>query len=155
MVCIEMEYRMRIYIDTEFNDFRGDLISMALVAEDGTEFYEVLECANPSSWVAQHVMTCLLKEPIPINIFQHRLYMFLHRYNYIHLIADWPDDIHHFCEALITGPGECLNFPTIVMEMRRDLSSDNSAVPHNALHDARAIAQQDKGQQTMRNNNAS
>jgi len=38
---------MRIYIDTEFNEFQGALISMALVAADGEEFYEVLACENP------------------------------------------------------------------------------------------------------------
>ena len=55
---------MRIYIDTEFNEFKGELISMALVAEDGEEFYEVLHCANPKGWVAEHVMPFLEKEPV-------------------------------------------------------------------------------------------
>lgn len=44
---------MRFFIDCEFNEFRGELISMALVAEDGREFYEVLPCPNPGAWVAQ------------------------------------------------------------------------------------------------------
>jgi len=38
-----------------------------------------------------------------------------------------------------------LNYPPITMESRRDLSSGDSKVPHNALHDARAIAEQDIG----------
>lgn len=51
---------MNLYIDCEFNGFGGQLISMALVAEDGTEFYEVvplLEEVTP--WVAEHVMPVL------------------------------------------------------------------------------------------------
>ena len=32
---------MKLWIDTEFNEYRGALISMALVAEDGREWYGV------------------------------------------------------------------------------------------------------------------
>jgi len=133
---------MNIYIDTEFNEFKGDLISMALVAEDGKEFYEVLACPNPGPWVAEHVMPILFKDPVRMDVFQQKLQQFLYQYHSVHLIADWPEDIKHFCEALITGPGMCLNYPPLTMECRRDLSSGNSLIPHNALEDARAIADQ-------------
>ncbi len=33
---------MRYYIDTEFNGTGGQLLSLALVREDGLSFYEVL-----------------------------------------------------------------------------------------------------------------
>lgn len=133
----------RIYIDTEFNGFNGRLISMALVAEDGNEFYEVLECPKPVEWVAYNVMPFLEKDPVDGMIFQTKLQQFLHQYKKIELIADWPEDIKHFCSALITGPGLCLNHPPITMTIRQDLSSKDSKVPHNALHDARAIADED------------
>jgi hypothetical protein len=58
----------------------------------------------------------------------------------IHIIADWPEDISHFCNALLTGPGTRLNTPRLTMEVRRDLHGD-SKIPHNALEDARAIAE--------------
>jgi hypothetical protein len=32
---------MKLWIDTEFNEFGGDLISMALVADDGQELAKV------------------------------------------------------------------------------------------------------------------
>lgn len=131
---------MKVYIDTEFNEFKGDLISMALVAEDGQEFYEVLECKNPGPWVAEHVMPVLGEAPVPMEYFQFKLQQFLYQYDEIHLIADWAEDIKHFCDALITGPGLCLNYPKLTMECRRDIGSANSKVPHNALWDARAIA---------------
>lgn len=133
---------MNLYIDTEFNEFKGELISMALVAESGEEFYEVLECKNPGAWVSENVMPILFKDPIPLDVFQYRLQSFLYKFDKIHVIADWPEDIQHFCSALITGPGICLNYPPLTMESRRDLSSGDSKVPHNALYDARAIADQ-------------
>jgi hypothetical protein len=122
---------VRIYIDTEFNEFKGELISMALVAEDGSEFYEVLECTNPKSWVAQNV------------IFRMKLFGFLNEFTSLHLIADWPEDIAHFCAAIITGPGIMLNIPNFTCEVRRDLSAVNSKLLHNALEDAKALWEDD------------
>jgi hypothetical protein len=135
---------MKIYLDTEFNEFKGELISMALVAENGEEFYEVLGCANPKPWVEAHVMPHLQRDPIEPEIFQHRLWKFLCQYPSVQVIADWPEDFKHFCEALMVGPGEVLETPPISMALRRDLSSEHSGLPHNALHDARAIADQDQ-----------
>jgi hypothetical protein len=134
---------MKIYIDTEFNEFQGELISMALVAQDGSEFYEVLECENPGPWVAQNVMPILSKDPVPEHIFKMKLYGFLSEYNSIHIIADWPDDIKHFCEAVITGPGMMMNIPSFSCEVRRDLSTAASKILHNALEDARALWEAD------------
>ena len=62
------------------------------------------------------------------------------RFDTIHIIADWPEDISHFCNALLTGPGTRLNAPRLTMEVCRDLHGD-SKIPHNALEDARAIAE--------------
>jgi hypothetical protein len=129
---------MRIWIDTEFNEFKGDLISMALVAEDGQEWYEVTYCENPGQWVAQNVMPILNKDPIPKIEMQTGLSLFLSRYPSVHIIADWPEDIAHFCNLLITGPGYRLDTPPLTMEIRRDLDAV-SLLPHNALADARAI----------------
>lgn len=130
---------MRIWIDTEFNDYRGYLISIALVAEDGRYLYEVLDCENPSKWVAEHVMPALNKNPIVRNVLQIRIADFLANFNAVHIIADWPDDIRHFCDLLITGPGRRISTPPLTMEIRRDIDSITSLRPHNALEDARAI----------------
>lgn len=131
---------MRLYIDTEYNGFCGDLISMALVAEDGEEFYEVVTCDNPVEWVCDNVMPRLGKEPITSRQFQTKLSKFLNRYDKLHIVADWPEDLKHFCSVLIIGPGLRIESPPFTMECCSDLSSDNSELPHNALHDARAIA---------------
>lgn len=129
---------MNIYIDCEFNEFRGELISMALVAEDGREFYQVLPCENPGPWVAEHVMPILGRAPVSREAFQAGLCCYLSLFSTVHVIADWPEDIAHFCESLITGPGYRMGTPPLTMEVRRDLDAV-SALPHNALEDARAI----------------
>jgi hypothetical protein len=43
------------YLDCEFNGYKGDLISLALVIDDNNYFYEVLGCPNPVPWVAENL----------------------------------------------------------------------------------------------------
>jgi hypothetical protein len=129
---------VRIWIDTEFNEFQGELISMALVAEDGREFYASLGCQNPGAWVAHNVIPIIGIDPCSKGAIQQRLVFFLFQYPSVHLIADWPEDISHFCNTLITGPGMRLNTPPLTLEIRRDLDAI-SELPHNALADARAM----------------
>ena len=52
------------YLDCEFNGYKGDLISLALVIDDDNYFYEVLGCPNPVSWVAENVMPILIRNPL-------------------------------------------------------------------------------------------
>lgn len=130
---------MKLFIDTEFNEFGGDLISLAIVDEVGREFYEVLECPCPGPWVVQNVMPILGKAPTQAMELRLKMQNWLAAYDGIHLIADWPDDIRFFCEALIVGPGMRINTPPLTMEILRDIDSAASLIPHNALADAHAI----------------
>lgn len=128
---------MNIFIDCEWNEFGGDLISMALCAESGPEFYEVLPCDNPGEWVAKNVIPFLDKEPVSEEEFKNKLARYLAQFDSVNIISDWPEDISRFCEALITGPGLRLNTPPLTMRiMRIDAESEK---PHNALFDARGI----------------
>lgn len=129
---------MIIFIDTEYNGFGGDLISMALVSEDGKQWYESLGCSEPVPWVHENVMPIINIDPIPRSIFQTSLHDWLAKFEEIHIVADWPEDIAHFCNTLIIGPGYRLDTPPLTMEVRRDLDAD-SEVPHNALADAIGI----------------
>ena len=129
---------MNIWIDCEFNEFKGELISMALVDEEGREFYESVGCENPGAWVAEHVMPIIGIEPVPLQLLQSKLFVWLRKYPAIHIIADWPEDIAHFCQTLITRPGERIDTPPLTMTVRRDLDAI-SAIPHNALEDAKAM----------------
>jgi hypothetical protein len=61
----------------------------------------------------------------------------LAQFETIHVVADWPEDIKHFCIALITGPGTDLDIPPVTMEIMKIDSV--SELPHNALADARGI----------------
>lgn len=139
---------MKMWIDTEFNGFGGDLISLALVSADGKEFYEVLECAAPvEPWVQIHVMPYLNKDPIPLSTFQNKLGKYLKKFGKIELRADWPTDFELFCKMLITGPGHSIRTPPLTMEMITGLgdTATRSAIPHNALEDARAFRDMELG----------
>lgn len=131
---------MKIFIDCEFNGYRGELISMALVAEDGREFYEVVGCDNPVPWVRDNVMPILNKEEVSLDTLKLKLLSFLQSFTEeIDIVADWPEDIKHFCETLIVGPGERLTYP--VLGFRTEVCyilCGLSKIPHNALEDARA-----------------
>lgn len=135
---------MKLFLDTEFNGFGGELLSLALFPEDSSkEFYLEFEPTEEINlWVRNHVM--------PLMIFNHKwtdpihgriqLQGYLAQFETIEIIVDWPDDIKYFCEFLITGPGEMINtIPKIIFELRRDIDSEGSAHPHNALYDAIAL----------------
>jgi len=128
---------MRFFLDCEFNEFKGELISMALVSEYDHEWYEVLPCENPGSWVKENVIPILNKKEISFKEFTKSLQNFLSQFQSIHIIADWPEDIAHFCNSLITGPGYRINTPPLTMEIIR--IDAPSKLPHNALADARGI----------------
>lgn len=132
---------MNLYLDTEFNDYRGDLISLALVSYD-LEWYGVRYCSNPSPWVAEHVIPVLDKLPQEDSVLRDSLDKFLKRFESVHIIADWPGDIAHFCAFLEYAPGERIGPDVITFEVRRDLPNTArlSKIPHNALEDARALA---------------
>lgn len=130
-----------LYIDTEFNGFQGELISMALVDERGQFWYRSLGCEAPTPWVAENVMPVLGIAPTSRREMQTSLQQFLAGYSAVHIVADWPEDIEHFMAALITGPGQRIDTPPLTVAVRRDLNSAKSAIPHNALADAIAICQ--------------
>jgi hypothetical protein len=113
---------------------------MALVDEGGRHWYKAVPLYEPlHPWVAENVVPVIgnavcLERPE----FSASLAGFLRAYDAVHLIADWPEDIKFFCEALITGPGQRIGTPPLAIEIRRDLDAESS-VPHNALADAQAI----------------
>jgi hypothetical protein len=135
---------MRFFLDTEFNGFGGKLMSMALVPENliAPEFYceiEVKDQLDP--WVQVNVAPHMFLVPASYSEFQLSFsrYLLNIEYDEIIIVADWPDDIRHFCESMITGPGERIIMPTnIKFELDFSIKYE-SVVPHNALHDARAI----------------
>jgi uncharacterized protein (DUF169 family) len=128
---------MKLFIDGEWNSYGGELISLALVPEIGNHFYEELGCDNPDPWVAENVMTKLVKNRITMSEMQEKLEAYLSQFDSVHIVSDWPEDIMWFCKVLITGPGTRINTPPLSLEVLRvDTVSEN---PHNALADADAL----------------
>jgi hypothetical protein len=132
---------MRLFLDTEFNEFKGELISMALVTEDDREWYEVRKMTSaPGAWVSEHVIPKLDKLPLEGHEFRTSFHAFISNFNGAEIIADWPADFEHFCE-LLTGVGAEAGFSIPIectMKLIRggDIQPKN---PHNALSDARAL----------------
>ncbi len=128
---------MNLWIDCEWTQ-SGSLISMALVDDEDDFFYEVLnDFGEPGAWQAKRVIPILGKAPVDAGRFTALLYTFLNKYKSINVIADWPQDIAYFCTALVTAPGVRLNTPPLTMEVVR--LDGRSALPHNALEDARGL----------------
>ncbi len=141
---------MRYFLDTEFNGFGGALISIALVPEEGDqEFYTSLplpEEVHP--WVAERVVPYLRHVPQGVDYHLTREDAAFQLAKYLEgdddpvIIADWPEDVAQFCMLLLTGPGEMVNVEGLRFELLRTpgfSSAATSRVPHNALHDARAL----------------
>ena len=135
---------MRYFLDAEFNGFGGELIAIALVPEDEDRlaFYEAIECARPTPWVAENILPVLATKPLRRDDVAFRFAAFLLDDEDPVLIADWPEDIAHAARLLVTGPGKM----SPVRSIRFDLLDPSiigpgqaSVVPHNALHDAEAL----------------
>lgn len=134
---------VNLFIDCEFNGFNGELISMALVSDQGDEFYEVLEPNEEYvPFVRDHVVPVLNhdKRRTPWH-FQTLLSEFLNQYDSVHVIADWYDDIKYLCQWVIISPGEAFQTPMMTFEVDRSIDIE-SEIPHNALSDARAIMEE-------------
>ena len=140
---------MRYYIDTEFNGTAGQLLSIALVREDGAHFYEVLhahELIVP--WVREHVVPHFGQEPVARLQAVKKMQKFLRKDSGDSgappvFIADWPEDLVHFNTLLLRDHGkrnDPLRYACLLLNLSGFDTASASEVPHNALADARALA---------------
>lgn len=141
---------VRYFLDTEYNGFGGALLSLALVPDDGDELYLTLQADEPvAAWVQQHVVPYLDSVPeqlscprLPRKDAAHLLERYLRHDVEPLIVADWPEDIAQFCNLMITGPGDMIELRHVtfrLVPMSNFSTAANSKVPHNALHDARAL----------------
>jgi hypothetical protein len=141
---------LRYFLDTEYNGWGGALLSLALVPDDGEELYLTLEHERPlEDWVERHVVPYL--DMVPDSLTLPRMSRTDAARAIAHylagdpeplIVADWPEDIAQFCNLLMTGPGEMVPVPPLAFQLLPlggFSTAVNSAVPHNALHDARAL----------------
>jgi len=141
---------MRYFLDTEYNGWGGELLSLALVPEEGEELYLTLDwdCAL-EDWVERNVIPYL--DTVPDALVSTRLSRIDAARTIAHylagdpeplIVADWPEDIAQFNALLVTGPGVMVEVPPLTfkfVELSGFSTAANSKVPHNALHDARAL----------------
>lgn len=141
---------MRYFLDCEYNGFGGALVSVALVPEDGgEEFYAVVPLADePHPWVARNVLPYLRSVPeglyveLDAQAAAHELAAYLRTDTDAELVADWPEDIALVCRLLQPREGDVVATGGLRFRFLRTpgfSTAANSRVPHNALHDARAL----------------
>ena len=141
---------MRYYIDTEFDGFGGPLISMALIREDGRSIYFVIDGAEAAArdpWVIENVLPILRDSPEPPWVLSRQnaaLYIADQLAGDLNpvIISDWPDDLRHFCDLVVVGPGQMIDVPRLTMTVARVDAYPTpiqNAVQHNAWWDALAL----------------
>jgi hypothetical protein len=141
---------MRYFLDTEYNGWGGALLSLALVPDAGEELYLTLDWDGAlEQWVERNVVPYL--DTVPANLVSPRMSRADAARTIAHylagdpdplIVADWPEDIALFNAQLVTGPGVMAEVPGLRFEFISLVgfsSAANSKVPHNALHDARAL----------------
>jgi len=142
---------MRLFLDCEFTQLSASakLISLALVAEDGREFYvELLDTwreADCSDFVVEIVLPQIWggSYALPIIAARSALLEFLASFDEaLEIVTDAPQyDRELFCEfAYADGkwPRNVRNYPTDATTL--DAINDGIPLPHQALLDARIIA---------------
>jgi hypothetical protein len=132
---------MRYFLDTEYD----------LVPEDGgEEIYLVIDhgpVADP--WVERNVIPFLDMVPEPLRgprlsreAAADALAAWLAHDPAPEIVADWPEDLAQLAMLLVIGPGRMVTVPGLTLRfepLHGFSTAANSAVPHNALHDARAL----------------
>ena len=141
---------MRYFLDTEYNGWGGALLALALVPDHGEELYVTLGWDGTlEEWVERHVVPYL--DMVPDMLVSPRLSREDAARAVAHylagdgeplIVADWPEDIALFNALLLTGPGTMVEVPGLsfrFLPLTGFSTAANSKVPHNALHDARAL----------------
>jgi len=141
---------VRYFLDTEYNGIGGALLSLALVPDDGEDLYLTLKTSDSLvDWVERHVVPYLDSVPprlscprLPRSDAAKALEHYLQHDEQPLIVADWPEDVAQFCNLMVTGPGDMIDARHVtfrLMPMSNFSTAANSKVPHNALHDARAL----------------
>lgn len=141
---------LRYFLDTEYNGWGGALLSLALVPDDGEELYLTLAWDGElEDWVQRNVVPYLdMVSPALASPRLSRADAARTLAHYLAgdpdplIVADWPEDIAQLNMLLVTGPGIMAQVPGLrfqFMPLSGFSTAANSKVPHNALHDARAL----------------
>ena len=130
---------MNLYLDTEFNGHGGPLISMALAADDGQHWYQVLpEPIVWDTWCLEHVRPRLLKHFVDKEFFCYSLKAYLSARSGCTIYADWPDDFSHLMRVMSGDTYASSWMIACNMTLLKE-SDPKPEIPHNALSDAIAL----------------
>lgn len=142
---------MRLFLDCEFTRLSATakLISLALVAEDGREFYVELQdtwqAGDCSDFVKEVVLPQMWGESYSLPTAEARLSLlrFLTSFkSEVEIVTDAPQyDWELFCDLVYEDgrwPRVVRNFPTDATALVP--TSEGQELPHHALLDARIIA---------------
>ncbi len=143
----------RLYLDTEFDGFGGPLISIALV--DGSEtniafYYGPHYAGKRNEWVEKNVLPVLdasfvPRTPLAFDRLCALAVTFLRNVassGWVEVVADHPADFVHL-NRLLDGWSAQHEFRDLPFQLRTLLVHSgelDSAIPHNALEDALALA---------------
>jgi hypothetical protein len=131
-------------LDCEFDGHNGRLISMALSGTDGDEFYEVTPDSDKTpatQWVTDNVLPVLNKDPVESeDKFKEKLWNFLRRHPQEIIVADSPADFVYLMQQCHFMKDDKYAYINLDLKMYYVVSGPyESAMPHNALEDARAL----------------
>jgi hypothetical protein len=129
---------MPLYLDTEFNGFGGQLISLAIASPCGDHWYRSLPLPDQiHPWVAEHVVPLIDREPDTPAAFRASLWDYLKKHEGKTIIADWPADFAHLMACCCEDNGIS---PRLEIDMQLIISGEiKPEIPHNALSDAVAL----------------
>lgn len=131
---------MKLYLDTEFNGFGGELLSLALVHETGY-WYEVKTINSPyHPWVKEHVVPFFYKPPLRPLIFKSEFQRYITQFENPEIICDWHEDAIHFLNLMNGNDyGSSLNLDCKITIIRTPPDTIFPRIPHNAMSDAQAL----------------
>lgn len=153
---------MRLYLDTEFNGHGGELISLALAAEDGKHWYGVWPQFDIlyTPWVYDNVAMRLRDmKPTTDGLetnegIRASLHEYLHSRRGAIIYADWPADFEYLMRIMAGSTYEKSWIVPCTMVLLNE-SEPQPEIPHNALSDAIALMLWHTAQQTVDRTDAS
>ena len=154
-----------IYLDTEFNSFGGELISLGMCSTDGLAHCYIERAVNiipmdtngfrPRAqmatsgklvhpWVDEHVIPHLSQfvggRAYSREQGDHLIWKWLSTRQDQTIVADWPADFEHLMSCIYEDNGMRPQLELKMHLLPAGLGlSDGSTIPHNALEDARAL----------------
>ena len=133
-----------LFLDTEFNGFGGELISVALTDGKLHQFYMVVDILKPfEPWIAANVVPKLGIPQFSGSHAQVRdlFHKWITQFRNPEIICDWSADAEHFCRLLQGSDyGSSLDFACQIKIVKTPIGHPVSRMPHNALADAEALA---------------